>query len=796
MKYTLLGLFADKVATLDGYSVLLAPLAAQTGKHLFDDISDSHFLPSYDIVLIDFSTKSDAVFVRMVLERFAETAKIFIISPYSSSDLAKLIPISKNIDAVMQKPLSLERLKTLFVNHTRIIDRQRMVVEKTELFSEIVELNPSFISVFSREGVLFYANTNFMKAFSINAEDIDTITFNEIKRCDLSFKLILDSLQIQPMYIVQREDNGKWYESHFYAILDHYVVHVCDNITEAKYKEQQLEQAAVFFEQSNEALMIADTNGKILSVNAAFCRITGYPKDEVIGRTPHILYSGMHDKAFYENMWGSLVHNGSWQGEIWNRRKNGEVYPEWLSISKATSARYNEDFYISVFTDISSIKETDRKLYFYANHDPLTGLANRVNFESQLKKQLEICKRRDLQIALLFLDLDKFKEINDTYGHTIGDAVLKTVTKRLTSSVRSEDFIARLGGDEFVIIAAGAENTEGILILARKLNDVIKEPITIDKHVFFISLSIGIAIYPEHGANTEDLIKHADAAMYEVKESGRNGFMLYDERFGQKISFRIQTQNELIRGINNDEFELYYQPVINLQNGKVIGAEALIRWHHPNNGLVFPNSFIPIVEEGEYIHEFGKMVYLKAIQDLVSFHQQIPTDKAFHVSVNIAPKQFFETDFVKNLVLTAQDFGIHPSAIELELLETQIMKSPQVAQDVFSELSQHGFKIALDDFGKGYSSLSYLKLFKLNKLKIDQSFVRDMLDDNNDKEIIQTIISMGKIFGMNVHAEGVETKAHEILLKEMGCDCAQGYLYSRPIPLGEFLQWYREYHSA
>lgn len=790
MNYAKIGIYSDKLSTAHGYVSLFSSYCNSITARSFEE---SIIEDEIDILLIDFSTKKYLSTINTLIHYYGNNKIILLISPYSIVQIHAMIDQREHIALILTKPFSIDRLSSFIQHHCNSINQHLMLEMKNSILSEVVQLNPHRSGVFTETGILFYANENYLKSNNIGFDHIDTLHFNQISHCQIGWTAIFDQLSVNDRFITQRLEDNRWYESMFYRISLEYIVHVCKDITVEKQNEIRLEQAGIFFEQSSEALVVTDKNGIIVSVNAAFCRITGFTKDEAIGQPTKILNSGIHDKNFYENMWNSLLHNGSWQGEIWNKRKNGEIYPEWLSINKAFSARYHEEFYIAVFTDISSIKETDRKLYFYANHDPLTGLANRVQFETQLKKQLATAQRRNNKLALLFIDLDKFKEVNDTYGHTIGDMMLKAVTKRLSDTIRSEDFLARLGGDEFVIIAGGAEKHEGIITLSEKISAAIREPITLEGKVFFMSLSIGIAIYPDHGESAEDLIKNADAAMYEVKENGRNGYMLYQSSFTDKLAIKVQTQHDLKNGMKNDEFELYYQPIIDFTTQTIIGAEALIRWNHPTKGLLFPASFITYVENSDLIYDFGMMVCQKAFHDLATLNTICSKMSNFRLSINIATKQFFEENFVQKLNDLMNDFSVNPEQVELEILETQIMKSPEIAQKKFDELHALGIKLALDDFGTGYSSLSYLKNFTIDKLKIDQSFVRDLLDDNNDKAIVQTIITMGKIFGMEVQAEGVETHKHEQLLLEMGCDFSQGYLYSKPIPLTTFVQWAQEH---
>lgn len=493
-------------------------------------------------------------------------------------------------------------------------------------------------------------------------------------------------------------------------------------------------------------------------------------------------------------MWLSLKNNSSWQGEIWNKRKNGEIYPEWLSIAKAINPKYNEEFYIAIFSDISSLKETDKKLYFYANHDVLTKLANRVQFETHLKSTIESCKRRKEKLALFFIDLDKFKEVNDTYGHTVGDEMLKTVAKRLENSIRKEDFIARLGGDEFVLLIKNVKDNDDMLHLANKINDNIKIPIKILDKTFFMTLSIGISVFPDHGECSEDLIKNADAAMYEVKDNGRNGYSLYNQNMTDKISSKMIMQNELKMAIKKDEFEMYYQAVINLENKSIVGAEALVRWNHKQRGILTPIHFIDFIEEGGMSIDFGELVFKKVLHDVQIINSKLACEN-FKIAINISPDYFFKPTFIEDIKSYCDDFSIDTKQIELELLETNIMENSEVSRKKIELLHKLGFSIAIDDFGTGYSSLSYLKNFKVDKLKIDQSFIRDFLEDNSDKAIVEAIINLGNTFKLKVQAEGVETKKHESVLETLNCDLVQGYFYNKPKSLTRFIDFTKAYHE-
>lgn len=740
---------------------------------------------NFDILLIDLYSKKYIDYIKMIPNT---DLKIVLISPFNLAYIPKSINNLQFINLILTKPIEFSKLTTFVQNESHKIEKNNILEKKNHVLAKVVDLHPAKIGVFDLEGLLFYANSNYLTANNLTFEHIDTLSFDSISQCNIGFENIKKKLQISKSFTHQREENEQWYESIFYIVDYEFIIHICADITVQKQKEIQLEQSSVFYENSNEGIIVTNTKGKIISVNKSFCKITGFTRDEALGKTPNILNSGIHDKNFYEEMWESLKNNSSWQGEIWNKRKNGEIYPEWLSIAKAFNPKYKEEFFIAIFTDITSLKEADKKLHFYANHDVLTGLANRVQFESHLKNAIHACKRHDSKLALFFIDLDKFKDVNDTYGHSIGDEMLKTVSKRIQQSIREEDFIARLGGDEFVLIIKDVREYNDMLLLADKINENIKEPIAIEDKVFFMSLSIGIAIYPDHGLNSEDLIKHADAAMYEVKESDRNGFKIYNQGMTDKVSHKLTIQNELEISIKKDEFVMYYQAIVDIKTNKIIGTEALVRWNHSKEGVLTPFHFIHIIEDSRMNVEFGELVFKKVLHDMQTINSSLGNNH-FKVSINISAKHFFEPKFVGSIVGFCKDFSIEPSQIELELLETHIMKNSTISEAKLEKLNEIGFRVAIDDFGTGYSSLSYLKNFKVDKLKIDQSFIRDFLENKSDKAIVEAIIKLSDSFEMKVQAEGVETKEHLALLQELNCDLVQGYYYNMPMPLDEFLKF-------
>ena len=754
-------------------------------------INDYDFIEEIDfnqvnIILIDLSGKKYLSTLNELSKKNLKGVKIILITPYDLNFFSQVLNNTMFFNLILSKPVDISRLQFFMKNECEKIEKRSILEKKNNILAKVVDLHPARIAVYTIDGVLFYANTSYLQAYDLTLNHIDNLFFDDISQCNIGFATIKDKLQITNTFITQREENNRWFESTFYIISNEFIIHSCIDITAQKQKELQLEQSAIFFENSNEGIIITDSKAKIVSTNRAFSKITGYRQNEIIGKKTSILNSGIHDKNFFENMWESLKNHSTWQGEIWNKRKTGEIYPAWLSIAKALNPKYNEEFYIAIFTDISSLKEADKKIHFYANHDVLTKLANRVQFESHLKSTIESCKRRNSKIALFFVDLDKFKDVNDTYGHTVGDEMLKTVAKRLEQSIRKEDFIARLGGDEFVLIIKDVKNSEDMITLACKLNENIKEPITLDDKVFFMTLSIGISIFPDHGKDSEDLIKNSDAAMYVVKENGRNGYRLYSQDMTDKISLKVTIQNELKIAISKDEFEMYYQSVVDIKTNQIIGAEALVRWNHKNRGTLTPIHFINYIDEGGMSVEFGELVFKKVLHDIQIINSKLQ-NQDFKIAINIAPEYFFKYTFVDDVISYCKDFSINSKQIELELLETNIMKNSEISQKKIEKLHENGFDISIDDFGTGYSSLSYLKNFKVNKLKIDQSFIRDFLEDNSDKAIVQAIINLANIFNLKVQAEGIETKEHEKLLETLNCNLAQGYFYNKPMSLNKFI---------
>ncbi|MDD1609639.1 MAG: EAL domain-containing protein [Methylococcaceae bacterium] len=565
-----------------------------------------------------------------------------------------------------------------------------------------------------------------------------------------------------------------------------YVIGVRD-ITDSKLKDDRLRQAAAVFDNIRDGVMMVDDKLRITHINTAFTEITGYTEEEVIGKPSSLLRSGRHDTEFYTQMWHSIATTGHWQGEIWNRRKNSEVYPELLSISVVTDKSGIITHYVGVFADISKLKASELQLDFLAHHDPLTRLPNRLLLLSRLEHAIKIAQREEKTLALLMLDLDRFKEVNDSFGHLAGDELLQQVAQRLTSRLRSMDTVCRLGGDEFTILLEDIAHLDDAALVATDLISALCEPWQLSKDTEVrIGVSIGISLYPDHGNKPEQLLQQADTALYHAKAEGRGCFKYFSENISHAARTRMDIEVRLRRGISEGELRVFYQPQVDINTGRIVGAEALVRWQDPLNGLVSPTLFIGLAEKTGLITSIGNWVLNEACsQGQRWLAAGLPP---LTIAVNVSPYQFrySHIDKVVNEVLTETGFPAH--YLELELTESALMQREDEAILILERLHALGVTLAIDDFGTGYSSLSYLKLFPLDVLKIDKSFINDIPQYQSDREITATIIAIAHTLHLKVLAEGVETAAQLKFLQEQGCDLYQGYLTSPALPAAEFIQ--------
>ena len=560
-------------------------------------------------------------------------------------------------------------------------------------------------------------------------------------------------------------------------------------LVEREKNEQDLKLAATAFE-TREAILITNRQGIIQRVNKAFTKITGYRSDEVIGETPKILSSGRQSSLFYQKMWAELNKVGFWQGEVWNQKKNGDIFAEWQTITAVKDDSGEITHFVAMFSDITESKQSESRIRHLAYYDELTNLPNRSLLKERLNHEIAVAKRRGLIGALLFIDLDQFKTINDSLGHPSGDLILQEVAKRLQSQVRGEDTVARLGGDEFVLLLPGIASditkaAHAVQIVGDKVKQKISQAYVLDSHEYFITPSIGVVMFPEGQEDVNDILKHADTAMYRAKAAGRNAISFYLPSMQEAADERFNLEKDLRHAVGRGELQLYYQPLVNNQ-GEIIAAEALVRWKHSLRGVVTPDQFIPLAEETGQILTIGLWVLRAAVAQMKAWRDNGLADNLLCVSVNVSPRQFHEIGFVQQVISVLEETGVPPNCLKLEITESMLMADVRDAIDKMTTLKTVGVRFAIDDFGTGFSSMAYLKRLPLDQLKIDKSFVQDIATDPNDTAIAETIILMARSLELDVVAEGVETQTEYDFLASKGCSTYQGYLFSRPVPVNEF----------
>ncbi|MBL1274484.1 MAG: EAL domain-containing protein [Ectothiorhodospiraceae bacterium] len=549
--------------------------------------------------------------------------------------------------------------------------------------------------------------------------------------------------------------------------------------------EADLRLSAKVFESSVEGVMITDHEAHILRVNKAFTEITGYTEAEVIGQKPNILASGRHGADFYRGMWQSITDHGYWQGEIWNRRKSGEVFPEWLTISTVNDDGGQVTHLIGGFTDLSQQKQAEDRIQHLMYYDALTDLPNRTLYQDRCKRAMLRARRVGKRVAYLHLDVDRFGTINDTLGHQAGDSLLQQVGQRLSGSVRQQDLVARFVGDEFGITMVDLDHETDVSGMVQLLIGAFAEPFRVKEQEIFLVPSVGVSLFPGDATEYNELARFADTALHSAKRDGGASFQFYRKSMHADASDRLTMESALRRALERNEFQLYYQPQLSLATGKIIGVEALIRWKAKEGEMVLPGKFIPVLEETGLIVPVGAWIMRQACGDHADWakrgYGQIP------IAVNLSARQFRDENLVDMIRKILQESGTDPRMIELEITESCVMENPEVALNILKECHGMGMRIAIDDFGTGYSSLSYLKKFPLDVLKIDQSFVADVIKSEDDAAIIDTIIAMGHRLNLSVIAEGVETEEQADFLREHGCDNAQGFFYDRPMPSDQLI---------
>ncbi|MBF8273072.1 MAG: response regulator receiver modulated diguanylate cyclase/phosphodiesterase with PAS/PAC sensor(s) [Magnetococcales bacterium] len=558
-------------------------------------------------------------------------------------------------------------------------------------------------------------------------------------------------------------------------------------IDERNRAEEGLKLAAKVFENASEAIVITDPQGTIIDVNQAYTSITGFDKAEILGRNPRIGKSGRHDADFYVRMWHDIIHRGKWSGEIWDRRKNGEPYPKWLTINAVQAHDGEVANFVGIFTDISHMKATEERLQQLAFFDALTGLPNRMLFRDRLLHEFAAARRFDQSVAVFFIDLDRFKNVNDTLGHAAGDMLLVEVARRLTQCVRASDTVARLGGDEFTVILTGLKSSGEAEPIARKIITVLQDPVVLNEHKAHIGASVGISIFPTDGDTFDTITKYADVAMYHAKESGRGNFKFFEEQMNAHSVKRAALEHDLRLALDADEFILHYQPKMSIATGKIVGMESLVRWRRSDGSMVSPAEFIPLAEESGLIVPMGE----KILQMACHFNKkrQDSGGVPLRVAVNLSARQFQQKNLLEMVKKQLLENDLDPQWLELEVTESMMMQDEKQAVATLKQLRDIGISVSMDDFGTGYSSLSYLKRLPIQALKIDQSFVRELTENSDDAAIVLAIVSMAKSLKLHVVAEGVETKEQAEFLERIECDELQGYYFSRPLAEEAFIQF-------
>ncbi|MEY2631862.1 MAG: hypothetical protein RIR00_516, partial [Pseudomonadota bacterium] len=567
----------------------------------------------------------------------------------------------------------------------------------------------------------------------------------------------------------------------------------CYDIDSSKQVHERLQQMSLLFQHSREALIITDAQIRITAVNQAFTDITGYGVEEVMHQNPSLLKSGLQEPLFYAMMWDRLKQVGFWQGEIWNRRKDGDTYLAWLRISAVRNEAGEVSNYLGMVADITEQRAAEKRVRELAYFDPLTGLPNRSLFTDRLNQALAHADRDNWSVAVIFIDLDHFKQINDSLGHQVGDGILRQVARRLRDNIRRSDTAARLGGDEFALVLPDAQD-ETVIDVVRKLSDALAHPYQIGEHQLAVTPSLGISLYPQDGQDGDTLVKHADMAMYQAKMAGRNGYQFFTAEMNVASFERQMLETSLRQALEQQEFRLLYQPLVDLKDGHIVGAEALLRWQHPQLGLVPPSRFIPVAEECGLIVSLGDWVLQEVCRQWQDWRDSGLDSR---ISVNVSSRQFQHRGFASRVGQILAEFEIPPGVIELEFREDTVMQKPALALETLRQLKQHGIKLALDGFGSGFSCLTRLQEMPIDRLKIHQDFVREVNRQQvGETSIAGTIVRMGHSFGLEVVAEGVETAEQLLRIQDESSDLAQGYHFSVPLPAERFTELlrYQPYH--
>ena len=678
---------------------------------------------------------------------------------------------------------------------------EEKAVSDGAFLNTLINTIPDLVWLKDRDGVYLACNARFESYFGKKEKDIvgqSVYDFLDCERADLYHGrdcMVIESgrASVDEEWLTFAEDGYRGlFETVRTPMRDSLgeligVLGVARDITERKRAEESLRLTASVFDNSQEGIVITDAENRIIDVNPAFSRITGYAKEEAIGRNPSLLRSGRHPPSFYAELWHALENEGAWRGEIWNRRKSGEVYAELLSISVMHDENGKTRRHVAIFSDISRSKAYEEELARIAHYDALTGIPNRVLLADRMKQAMAQTVREGHVMAVCYIDLDGFKSVNDTLGHEAGDQVLIEMAHRIGNTIRGGDTVARLGGDEFVVLLSGLEQGEECVTTLERLLATIVQPVSAKKSMLVLGASIGVCLYPLDDEDPDTLLRHADQAMYVAKQSGKNRFHLYDP----EMDLRAHSHNEFVGsircGLEQEEFDLFYQPKIDLRTQELIGAEALIRWRHPERGLLLPAEFLHPIENSEIDIDMGDWVITSALEQLDKWRRG---GLDIEVSVNISAHHLESSSFVERLRKQLAKYpDIPPGRLQIEVLETAALADLVRVNEVIGACRKFGVSFALDDFGTGYSSLSYLRNLPVDVLKIDQSFVRNMLEDRGDMAIVQGVIALAGAFNRQTVAEGIETMEHYQILLDMGCDVGQGFGIARPMQADELTNW-------
>ncbi len=702
-----------------------------------------------------------------------------------------IIQLMAALDSLQQVKLheSISIIKRLQVQFTDTLKWAVKLQQSEEKCSSILKYAAESIFTFTESGLI--ETTNPASATLFGYEEYELLGMN-IAVLIPKFNQIASELNSQEsisqpnvrLVIYGIHKNGTLFPIEFtigrpvYANKRQWLVIIRD-ISERRKLEQGLRLMANIFEGSSDAIVITNNLSQIIDVNKAFTTITGYEQNDVLGLFPSFLNSDKRPNNFYYKLYRTLLKTGVWCGEVWSKHKNNDIFPIWLSIYTVKNENNLRTHFVGIFSNITARKAVENQLKQLAHYDLLTGLANRAQFIERLKWSMDISKRDGKETALMFLDLDRFKLINDTLGHQAGDQLLIEVARRLTANVREVDTVSRLGGDEFTVVLNGIKSPEEAGFVSRNILEALAVPVFLEGQEVFISSSIGIAIYPIDGDSVNELVKNADTAMYHAKEQGRNNYQYFSSGMNQKVLGELEMETNLRQALKNNEFSLRYQPQFNLRTRELIGLEVLLRWEHPKLGFISPAIFIPHAEKNDLIISIGEWLLRSACERSVAW--QNSGLKPVRISVNLSGMQLKQSDLIDKVTQILNETKLSPAFLEFELSEGVLVNDTEVTINVLTELKEMGIRLSIDDFGTGYSSLSYLKRLPIDSLKIDQSFIQDITIDMDDNAIASTIITMAHNLRLTVIAEGVETQKQIDILCEKNCDEAQGYFFSRPL---------------